>query len=244
MSLLITCEFAGKQIPDGLPQMDHLVESGHFVEDRPNPAKWKSDAVSLHIGRLLSQQLTAPLLFNPYSSQLIDVTKSLGHPKLFTERTRDWPPESKQFLINEVHSAYRERVRRAIRHLTIHFSPVIHLSLRTFPLKLGDRIRRTDVGLLYDSARDWEADFCADWVDELYWMCPNLKVRRNYPRRGTVDSLTKAMRGEFPAEEYLGIDVWFNRAWVARPLQIREDCLLTICRSLAMLTRQMAVEAA
>jgi len=103
------------------------------------------------------------------------------------------------------------------------FPFVVHLSIRTFDL-LGPKKqpRRADIGLLYDPTYTDEADLCADWTEDLYFEADMIKVRRNYPRRGTTDSLTKAMRAEFADQEYLGVELLLNRAWAGRAIQIRD----------------------
>ena len=71
---------------------------------------------------------------------------------------------------------------------------VVHLSIGTFDLlsKKG-KLQRADIGLLYDPAVDEEVDLCIDWFNSMYDDVPMLRVRRNYPRRGTADNITKAM---------------------------------------------------
>jgi hypothetical protein len=57
-----------------------------------------------------------------------------------------------------------------------------------------------------------------------------LRLRRDYRRRGTTDSISKAMRGEFSAN-YLGIEVLLNRALAARPVAIRDEAIDGSCRA-------------
>ena len=173
----------------------------------------------------LASLLQMPCLKNRYRHDLIDVTRSLHHRKLFGESTGHWPKRRKQQLIDVAYQPYRDSVRAAVEKVLQQFTFAVHLSVRSFDLRAGDKLRRTDVGLLYDPARVEESALCQDWIDELYYDFPNLRVRRNYPRRGTIDSLTKAMRGQFPPDQYLGIEVWMNRAWAARNVRLRDEAL-------------------
>jgi predicted N-formylglutamate amidohydrolase len=177
----------------------------------------------------MSQRLAAPLIANEYSMGLIDVTRSLHHRALFPPPTRTWPAEDRQRLIDQIHTPYRQQIRSEIERLFSQNSYVIHLSIRTFPLRHSGKIRRADAGLLYDPSRDEEVGLCLDWIDEMYEAIPMLRVRRNYPRRGTTDSITKSMRSEFANRSYLGIEVLLNRAWAARPLAIRDVAIEQMC---------------
>ena len=111
-------------------------------------------------------------------------------------------------------------------------SYVIHLSLQSFPLGEGKHRRRADLGLLYDPAEEDEVDVCLDWIDEMYDGLEMLRVRRNYPQRGTRDSISKAMRAEFAGENYLGIEMMVNQAWAAREIVVRDQVIDGICTAL------------
>ncbi len=122
---------------------------------------------------------------------------------------------------------------------------VVHLSVRTFELRNHQgKLRRADVGMLYDPSVDDEIDLCLDWLDAMYEEVPMLRARRNYPRRGTTDSITKTMRGEFSANSYLGIELLLNRAWAARPVATRDHAIDGICRSLKSILSASHSEAA
>jgi hypothetical protein len=54
---------------------------------------------------------------------------------------------------------------------------------------------------------------------------PMIRVRRNYPMRGTREGLTQSLRREFPPESYLGIELQMNQAWCARELLISRHVL-------------------
>ena len=94
------------------------------------------------------------------------------------------------------------------------------------------------------TALEDEVDFCLDWIDDLYEIAPMLRVRRNYPRRGTQDSITRAMRTEFSNQPYVGIELALNRAWASRPLKIRDEAIDGLSDSLLEIFRVPSVEAA
>ena len=72
-------------------------------------------------------------------------------------------------------------------------------------------MRRADVGLLYDPARQREADLCARWKASLAVIAPEIRVRRNYPYAGKADGLTSALRVSFPGDAYIGIELEINQ---------------------------------
>ena len=128
--------------------------------------------------------------------------------------------------------------------MLLRSSHVVHLSVRTFDLRFRGKTRRADAGLLYDPARADEVDICLDWIDEMYDAVPMLRVRRNYPRRGTSDSITKAMRAEFADQNYIGIELLLNRAWAGRKLAVRDQVIDGICWALQAITETSQSKAA
>ncbi|MCA9139306.1 MAG: hypothetical protein KDB00_21175 [Planctomycetales bacterium] len=192
----------------------------------------------------LASLLDAPILSHRFRTDLVDVSRSLNHPKLFGKIAKSWSASRKQQLIDIAYQPFRDDVEAALGRVLQQYTFVIHLSVRSFASQQGGKRRRTDVGLLYDPARRDEMDLCADWVDELYFVYPHLRVRRNYPRRGTVDSLTKSMRGRFSADLYMGVEVWVNRAWAARRVRLRDEALTHFAEALRQTIDASDAEAA
>jgi len=246
VAILITCEAAGEGLPPWMVESNsRLLAPSSTVESPPSdptPASLTAaflkagpvDRCAGEISELLAARLKAPLLVNPYRADLIDVSRSASHRYLHGPLARQWPPWRKQWLVEHVYRRYRDRVRLAIEHIAAGFSFVLHVSVRSFSAKSKGRYRRTDVGLLYDPSRRNERDVCLDWIDQMYEINPNVRMRRNYPRRGTRDSLTKAMRGELSLDRYLGIELWLNRAWASRDVRLRSRTLVDLCDALCI----------
>ena len=262
MTVLISCEVGGTRIPtdwsvDSLtgagisdsivpPEADAEADGrpGNIaIDSQPNDSQ-PNDGAAIEVARRWSDSLSAPLITNPYSSGLIDVSRSLHHRLLFPSTTRCWPLEKRQRLIEQIHRPYRERIRATIADQLKKSPYVVHLSIRSFAARHQGKHRRADVGLLYDPSRPMEVDFCLDWIDEMYDWIPMLRVRRNYPRRGTTDSITKSMRTEFVNQPYLGIEVLLNRAWIARPLAVRDQVIDQMCDCLHEVTADTRSDAA
>lgn len=222
VTILISCETSGSAV---LPWLEPLRDA----ESLPVVDSWGGLAASR-----MANQLHAPCLVYSYRRDLIDATLSLGHRRLFGSTTSRLTDDEKRRVIDSAYLPYRERVEKAVHQILDQFSFVLHLSIRSFAAKHRGSPRRSDVGLLYDPAREAELNLCIDWIDEMYEMNHNVRVRRNYPRRGTVDSLTKAMRNVFPAEQYMGVEVWLNRAWVARDVRLRDEALWCLADSLRL----------
>ncbi|MGB7326924.1 MAG: N-formylglutamate amidohydrolase [Rubripirellula sp.] len=248
MCLLISCEGGGDAVPAALIRTDRdlRTDSPSPKHDAPGrlPDRLPGDGAALYVAKRLANGFDAPLIANRYSSQLIDVGRSLHHRELFPKLTRQWSPDDRQSLIDQIYLPYRDRIRRAIAGGLLRYSYVIHLSVRTFDLRSHGKVRRTDVGMLYDPSNNDEVDLCLDWIDELYDEAEMLKVRRNYPRRGTTDSITKAMRSEFAGTQYLGIELMLNRAWASRDVSLRDQAIDGLIWSLKTITDGVNAEAA
>jgi predicted N-formylglutamate amidohydrolase len=195
----------------------------------------RTDRAGKYAAERMSARLGAPLIVNEHPIDLIDVTRPLHHRQLFSKLTRTLAPNDRDKLIAEVYETYLQRVRATIDSMIRKNGFLIHLAVSSFNLKARGKIRRTDVGLLYDPSRDDERDLCLDWIDEMWERAPMLRVRRNYPRRGTTAGLTRSFRREFAAEEYQGMEVWLNRAWARRNVAMRDEALDGIADSLRVI---------
>ncbi len=241
---LISCETGGRRVPAHWSSLRAQADRRDDTDPRVLPRTVASDASGRYAARRLAENLRAPLIENEYSLDCVDVTRSVHHRQLFSDTARKLDSLQRAKLLDQIYHPYRERVRSAIK-IGLRQSPIlIHLSVRTFAASSKGHMRRTDVGLLYDPSREDEVDFCLDWIDDLYEIAPMLRVRRNYPRRGTQDSITRAMRTEFSNQPYIGIELALNRAWASRPLKIRDEAIDGLSDSLLEIFRVPSVEAA
>lgn len=225
MSILISCETGG--------------DRQAVVTSRMAASLSEGDCDALHAAETLANGLDGDLLVNEYSPDLIDVSRSLRHRDLFSSVTKKLSDEKKRELIDQVHWPYRRRVAQRIASVLSQQQFCIHLSVRTFEAKYKGIYRRGDVGLGYDTSRRIEMDVCLDWIDDMYDNLIMLKVRRNFPRRGNVDSLTRTMRAEFAADRYLGIEVQLNQSWVGRNVKIRDEVLGGIAESFGYVVQEL-----
>jgi predicted N-formylglutamate amidohydrolase len=206
---LITCEHGGNRIP---PSYRHLFQ-GH--EDLLASHRGY-DPGALTLARDLVRTLAAPLFLSTTSRLLIDLNRSPGHPRLYSEATRPLPAQARREIMARYYLPYRHRVEGWVAEAVARGKGVIHLSAHSFTPVLAGEVRKADVGLLYDPARPGELSLCRDWQAALRQTAPGLRVRRNYPYTGRSDGLTAQLRRRFPPEAYVGIELEVNQAWVFR----------------------------
>ncbi len=204
--VLLTCEHAGNEIPPAYVKVFRgasRILAGH--------RGW--DPGSLEIGQVFRKNLGAPLLYTKTSRLLVEVNRSLGHPRLFSEFTRPLDPMTRQEILARHYQPHRDRVETWIAGQVESGRGVIHLSLHTFSPILQDEVRDADVGLLYDPRRTAEKVLCRHWRGAVRRSWPNLRVRCNYPYRGSADGLTTHFRRRFEGRRYLGIELEVNQKW-------------------------------
>lgn len=208
-TFLITCEHGGNRVPAGYRpyflSYEALLATHHGY-----------DPGALTMARLLASTLHAPLHFSTTSRLLIDLNRSLGHPRLFSEATRNAPLEVRQAIIDHYYLPYRRRAEDEIAAMIDDGRRVIHISSHSFTPVLDDEIRNADVGLLYDPLRRGEAELSRCWQSAMTARASDLKVRRNYPYTGKSDGFTAYLRRRFPGEVYLGIELEINQKHVQK----------------------------
>jgi predicted N-formylglutamate amidohydrolase len=208
MECIITCEHATNHIPQ---RFSHLfrgreaVLSSHQAYD-PGAADLavelaKNLEVSVHLGTI--------------SRLLIDLNRSRSNRKsLYTSYSRKLTSNERELLLQKYYHPYREKVADEVAGLIAGNEPVLHVSVHTFvPVKNG-RVRRAEIGLLYDPARHSEKDigkFLAAW---LQGKMESLQVRRNYPYLGKTDGFTAYLRKIHPTTRYAGIELEVNQALI------------------------------
>jgi predicted N-formylglutamate amidohydrolase len=207
---LITCEHGGNRIPASyraLFQGYRALLDTHRGYDRG----------ALLMAGELAAALQAPLVTSTISRLLIDLNRSLGHPRLFSAATRGAPMAVREQIITQHYRPYRAQVERLVRQSVARRRRVIHISSHSFTADLDGKRRHADIGLLYHPARAGEVELCARWKASLGAVAPELRVRRNYPYAGKGDGLTAYLRLRFPRRAYVGIELELNQDMVLSP---------------------------
>lgn len=228
--LLITCEHGGNRIPARYRPLfagcEALLQSHRGF-----------DPGARILARELSRALAAPLFVSTTSRLLIDLNRSIGHPALYSEATRDEPATVRRDILKRYYLPYRNRVEAHIAAALAGGSRVVHLSSHSFTPELDGDIRTADIGLLYDPARSGEAELCRRWQARLKAAAPEWNVRRNYPYRGRSDGFTAYLRRRFAADAYLGIELEINHRHVLAGgpqwRSLRRDVIASLRRAMA-----------
>jgi predicted N-formylglutamate amidohydrolase len=204
--VLITCEHAGHRVP---AEYARLFDSRRARRALLSHRGYDPGAVD--IARLMARRLGAPRLEWTVTRLLVEINRSVGHPRLFSEFSRSLSSANREAVLRRYYTPHRERVGAAVEEASAGGAAVLHVGVHSFTPRLGDEVRNADIGLLYDPARPVERRLCLRWQAALE-CASGWVVRRNYPYRGNADGLTTALRRRFPRSRYLGIELEINQA--------------------------------
>ena len=143
------------------------------------------------------------------SRLLVECNRSIGHPQLWSEFSRDLPEVEKTRILDHYWRPHREAVRQMIEVRPPGL--VVHVSVHSFTPEWKGKRRATDIGVLHDPTRKAEARLASLWRSYLSDSSP-LTVHRNRPYRGWTDGLTTTIRQEMPEGRYVGIELEVSQA--------------------------------
>lgn len=224
-AIVVSCEHGGNRVPKHLRK--------HFARRE----RWLSthrgyDPGALTIAKRLARQLDAPLHASTISRLVVELNRSVGHPRLFSSVTRDLPEDEREHLLASIYRPYREALEQELRDAIARNGRVLHLSSHTFtPVYQGER-RKADIGLLYDPARRPERDLAERLTRALRASTPWV-IRRNYPYLGKADGLTTSLRRVFPASRYLGFELEVNQRFARGDAERLPEIADAIARAVA-----------
>jgi len=205
--VLVTCEHGGREVPSS--HADHFVGRDAVLDTHRG---W--DPGALQMGRELACRLGVPLFASTTTRLLIDLNRSIGHRRLFSEFTRGLSRAARQEIIARHYRPHRDSVEGAVAARIAAGGRVIHIASHSFTPVLDGDVRRADVAWLYDPRRAEEARVSGLWIDALATRNPVLRLRRNNPYRGRCDGLTALLRKRFPETVYVGIELEVNQRFV------------------------------
>jgi predicted N-formylglutamate amidohydrolase len=204
---IVTCEHGGNRVPSRYRQLfdgyEELLQSHRGY-----------DLGALRLAREMGVALHAALFIATTSRLLIDLNRSLLHPRLYSEVSRAASKPVQKEIRQRYYQPYRTKVEAQVAQEIARGKRVIHLSCHSFTPELNHKLRNADVGLLYGTDRPLEAEFCRRWQFAMKTRRPDMKIRMNYPYAGNDDGFTTVLRRQFPAERYLGIEVEVNQRHV------------------------------
>jgi len=202
--LLVTCEHGGNRVPSRWRSL--------FTGGAALLASHRGlDIGSLAMARRIAAAFGAPLIASRTTRLLVDLNRSIGHPRLFSAVTRPLPRAERDRILARHYEPYRREVESSIaRHVTAG-RRVLHVSSHSFTPELDGEVRNADIGLLYDPRRQRERALAARWKSAILELEPAFRVRFNYPYAGRADGLTTALRRRFPDAAYAGIELEVNQ---------------------------------
>jgi predicted N-formylglutamate amidohydrolase len=206
---VVTCEHGGNRIPRRYQQLfgryHHLLHSHRGY-----------DAGALQLAREAADMLHAEFFAATVSRLLIDLNRSIGHRKLYSEATRPAPATVRSEILECYYLPYRNRVEMSISRAIQGGQSVVHISSHSFTPELNGEVRNADIGLLYDPSRSLERDICSRLRASLIATDPALMVRRNYPYFGKANGFPTSLRRQFPPDAYVAIELEINQKHVLK----------------------------
>jgi predicted N-formylglutamate amidohydrolase len=199
---LLTCEHGGRDVP-----AEYAPLFRNHAATLASHRGW--DAGALQVFERLAPDIADAAFAATTTRLLIDLNRSLHHPRVFSEITRPLPSATRAEIVARWWRPWRESVARTVAAWLASGRGAWHISVHSFTPELHGKIRTADIGLLYDPARVAERDFCIRWqalLAERGW-----RVRRNYPYLGAADGHTSALRKQF-GDRYAGVELELNQA--------------------------------
>jgi predicted N-formylglutamate amidohydrolase len=227
--LILTCEHGGNRVPRRWAP--RFRGAGGVLRTHRG---W--DIGALVLARRLSRRLGAPLFHSSVTRLLVDLNRSAGNRRaLFSEFVRGLDDAEKRRILERHYLPHRARVEAAIARATGRGERAVHVAVHSFTPALRGVRRNADLGLLYDPARPGERALAQRLRRSLCEAAPELRVRMNYPYRGTSDGIQTALRRRFPARAYVGIEIEVNQQHLVPGAARRPRVVAAVETSLAAL---------
>ena len=200
--VLLTCEHGGNKIPKRYQE--------NFKKHKKLLSTHRGlDIGALGVAKLLSKCLGAPLVASEISRLLVDLNRTIGNEGQFSKISSKI--KERDFILEKYYYPHHVRVQNQINKALIESNQIIHLGIHSFTPKLNGEVRQTDIGILFDPKIPLEIEFSRLLKDQLRISAPELRVRMNYPYKGTSDGLTRSLRKAFGKTIYAGIEIEINQ---------------------------------
>jgi predicted N-formylglutamate amidohydrolase len=226
--LFITCEHGGNTIPD--PYKPLFVDAEQILATHRG-----YDIGALAVATQLGEELADFHYYATTSRLLVELNRSLGHSHLWSEFTNDLSKKEKKLILEQYYFPYRNNVETAIKHAIEKDNRVVHISVHSFTPEMNGEVRNAEIGLLYDSTRKLEKQFCMRWKKKLEEVAPQWRTRCNYPYRGSSDGFTTYLRKRCKKTHYIGIELEMNQSLLAEMADLSKVMNEVVKQSLKML---------
>lgn len=201
---VISCEHAGNDVPK---DYQHLFEGADEILN--SHRGW--DPGSLELAQALAEETNSELFSYTFTRLFIELNRSIGHPKLFSEFTHSLSKPERQAIVEKYYRPHRDKVVEAIKQNSSRSCQTVHISVHTFTPVFDGKERNFEIGLLYDPRRTLEKNACQNWKWLLKKNIPGFRIRMNQPYKGASDGFTTFLRNIFEENLYLGIELEVNQ---------------------------------
>lgn len=205
--LILTCEHASNKLPAAFKK---AVPAEVLKTHRAY------DIGAVQVFRKLAK-FAKPEFFceGKFSRLFVDLNRTITNKSAFSDylRNNENAKESATKYWNEYRAAIEKFVDSALKPKTraAKSAPtIIHLGIHSFTPTLNGKVRNTDIGILYDPSRPQERAYANVIKAEIKRLYPAMKVRFNYPYKGSSDGLTTTLRKKF-GPQYVGIEIEINQ---------------------------------
>ena len=158
-----------------------------------------------------------------FSRLFVDLNRTITNKSAFSDYYKQLEKRDKATAAKVKESAtkywneYRENIEKfvaknigSLRKAQRPEAAIVHLGIHSFTPVLNGKVRNTDIGILYDPARPQERAYANVIKGEIKRLYPAMKVRFNYPYKGSSDGLTTTLRKKF-GQKYVGIEIEINQ---------------------------------
>ena len=219
MKLMLTCEHASNHLPAAFKKnIPANVQESHRAYDIGALAVFRK------LVRFAKPEFHCE---GKFSRLFVDLNRTITNKSAFSEyygtlESRDKAAAEKAKVQAKAYwQEYREKIESFVASAVGSAgSPtlkteIVHLGIHSFTPVLNGKVRNTDIGILYDPARQQERAYAQVIKDEIKRLYPAMKVRFNYPYKGTSDGLTTTLRKKF-GPRYVGIEIEINQKFFQR----------------------------
>ena len=219
MKLMLTCEHASNRLPAAFKK---------FVPVDVQETHRAYDIGALKVFRKLVKFAKPEFSCEGKFSRLfVDLNRTITNKSAFSEyygalEARDKPlAEKAKAAATAYWKEYRENVEKFVaknigaskkgaKNNGKEGAAIVHLGIHSFTPALNGKVRNADIGILYDPKRPQERAYANVIRDEIKRLYPHMKVRFNYPYKGSSDGLTTSLRKKY-GPRYVGIEIEINQ---------------------------------
>lgn len=208
--LVISCEHARCHVP--APYHGLFAKAQQILQSHRG-----YDIGALETARVFQRALRAPLIAGRVTRLLADCNRNEHNPALWSPYSRSLSQAEQTAILDHYYRPYRQAVSSAVAQAIKRTGQAFHLSVHSFTPRLGRQVRHFDIGLLYDPGRRPERQFALNWRRALREHPLQLRVRCNAPYKGVSDGMIPALRTQFSARKYTGIEIEINQRHALGP---------------------------